>query len=62
MHIDYTNGVFIDNNPTDVVNLYNTHPLGVIRVRRITDKYTLQDLPEELHIPEYKKIIDIIKN
>lgn len=62
LDIDYTNGVFIDNNPTDVVNLYNTNPLGVIRVRRITDKYTLQNLPEDLHIPEYEKIIDIIKN
>lgn len=61
LDIDYRNGVFIDNNPTDLLNLYNTNPIEVIRVRRITDKYTLQDLPKGVNIKEYKKIIDIIK-
>jgi FMN phosphatase YigB (HAD superfamily) len=60
LDIDYKNSVFIDNNPNEVIGLYNTHPLGVIRVRRATDKYTLQDLPKELGVLEYKKIIDII--
>ena len=61
LDIDYTNGIFIDNNPTDLVNLLNNNPIKVMRVRRATDKYTLQDLPEGTNISEYKKIIDILK-
>lgn len=52
LDIDYTNGIFIDDNPTDLLGLYSKNPKEVIRLRRKCNKYSLKDL-ENVNIKEY---------
>ena len=61
LDIDYTNGIFIDDNPSDLLGLYSKNPKQVIRLRREGNKYSVKDL-ENADIKEYLNFneIDII--
>lgn len=61
LDIDYTNGIFIDDNPSDLLGLYSKNPKQVIRLRREGNKYSVKDL-ENTDIKEYLNFneIDII--
>ena len=44
LDIDYTNGIFIDDNPEDLLGLYSQNPKEVIRLRRKENKYSEKDI------------------
>lgn len=44
LDIDYTNGIFIDDNPDDLLGLYSKNPKQVIRLKRTKNKYSLKNL------------------
>ena len=59
LDIDYTNGIFIDDNPNDLIGLYSKNPIKVIRLRRKGIKYSAKDLNIS-DIEEYENFDDII--
>lgn len=63
INIDYSNGVFIDDNPSDLVGLYQQHPVDVIRIRRDDNKYSLIDIEEipMKEFPDLKSLADYLK-
>ena len=58
LDIDYTNGIFIDDNPSDLLGLYSKNPKQVIRLRREGNKYSVKDL-ENVDIKEYLNFNEI---
>ena len=52
LDIDYTNGIFIDDNPSDLLGLYSQNPKQVIRLRREGNKYSVKDIEND-NIIEY---------
>ena len=58
LDIDYTNGVFIDDNPEDLLGLYSKNAKQVIRLRRKENKYSVKDL-DNTDIKEYLNFYDI---
>lgn len=59
LDINYTNGIFIDDNPDDLLGLYNNNPKQLIRLRRKENKYSIQNL-ENSNIQEFSTLNDII--
>lgn len=57
LNIDYTKGVFIDDNPRDLIGLYSKNPIKVIRLRRNNQKYSSEDL--NINIAEYENFDEI---
>lgn len=58
LDIDYTNGIFIDDKPDDLLGLYSRNPIEVIRIRRKNEKYSDKELNNS-NIKEYKLLTDI---
>lgn len=58
LDIDYTNGVFIDDNPRDLLGLYSKNPKQVIRLRRQDNKYSIKDI-NNFSIKEYSNFNEI---
>ena len=58
LDIDYTNGIFIDDNPEDLLGLYSKNAKQVIRLRRKENKYSVKDLDNN-DIKEYLNFNDI---
>ena len=58
LDFDYTKGIFIDDNPEDLLGLYSKKPVEVIRLRREGNKYSLKDL-ENADIKEYKDFTEL---
>ena len=54
LDIDYANGIFIDDNPNDLIGLYSKNAKRVIRLRRPENKYSIKDL-ENVNIEEIKE-------
>lgn len=52
LDINYKNGIFIDDQPTDLLGLYSKKPKEVIRLRRKENKYSKKELNNE-NIKEY---------
>ncbi len=59
LEIDYQNGIFIDDNPKDLIGLYNKNPIEVIRLRRKDDTYSSVDLGNP-NIKEYENFDEIL--
>lgn len=57
LDIDYSNGIFIDDNPRDLEGLYSKNPIKLIRLRRKENKYSSIDL--SFKIEEYTKFDEI---
>ncbi len=57
--IDYKNGIFIDNNPSEIAGFLNAKAQNVIRIRRSTDKYSSQDSPQA--IKEYASFEELVE-
>lgn len=57
-NIDYTNGIFIDNNPEQITNL-TKKTNNVIRIRRQTDKYSKIDT--EIPVNQYQDLISLVE-
>ena len=59
LDIDYTNGVFIDDNPEDLLGLYSKNAKQVIRLRRKENKYSIKN-SDNSNIQEISTLNDII--
>lgn len=57
LDIDYENGIFIDDNPNDLLGLYSKNAKQVIRLRRKENKYSIKDLDK--NIQEYSSLSEI---
>ena len=58
LDINYTNGIFIDDNPSDLSGLYSKNPIKVIRLRRENNKHSLENLKNE-NIKEYSNFLEV---
>ena len=60
LDIDYSNGIFIDDNPEDLQGLYLKNAKRIIRIRREQNSYSKQDI-SNIDIEEYNNLekIDI---
>jgi FMN phosphatase YigB (HAD superfamily) len=58
LDINYNNGIFIDDNPKDLLGLYSKKPLEVIRMRRGENKYSLKDI-DNCDIKEYISFAEV---
>ena len=61
LNIDYTNGIFIDNNPLELKKFYNSKAKYLIRIKRDTDKYSKIDLDIK-NIPEFINFNELTRN
>lgn len=57
LDINYSNGIFIDDNPKDLLGLYSKNPKKIIRLKRLNNKYSKIEL--DVKITEYNKLTDI---
>lgn len=58
LDINYSEGIFIDDKPSDLLGLLNNGAKKVIRIRRENDTYSNQELDSE-KIKEYSTLLDI---
>ena len=58
LDINYTNGIFIDDKPKDIIGLYSKNPYKVIRLRRNNHKYAEKNI-ENINIEEYENFNQI---
>lgn len=56
--LDYKNGIFIDDDPRDLLGLYEKKPIKVIRIRKKNNKRSKIDI-ENKDILEYESFDDI---
>ena len=61
LNIDYTNGIFIDNNPLELKKFHNSKAKYLIRIKRDTDKYSKINLDIE-NIPEFNNFNELTKS
>ena len=61
LDINYSDGIFIDDNPSDILGLYSKSPKEVIRLRRSENKYSLKDI-ENNNIKEYSDFNEVPVN
>ena len=57
LDINYQNGIFIDDKPSDLIGLYSKNPQKVIRIRRKNHKYSDKDI--NIDIEEYENFNEI---
>lgn len=57
LDINYTEGIFIDDNPKDLNGLYLKNPKKIIRIRRKDNKYSVYDL--NINISEYNNFEEL---
>ena len=61
LNIDYTKGIFIDNNPLELKKFYNSKAKYLIRIKRDTDKYSKINLDIK-NIPEFIDFNELTKS
>ena len=59
LDIDYSSGIFIDDSPKSIVEIYAKNPLKIIRINRENSSYSKLKLPENIIVPEFKTLLDI---
>ena len=59
LDLDYTNGIFIDDDPRDLNGLFEKNPKKVIRIRKENNKRSKIDIDNK-EIEEYVSFDDII--
>lgn len=58
LHLDYENGIFVDDNPSDLKRLYEANAKKVIRIKRKNNKYS--DKPLNISdVEEYNLLSEI---
>ena len=58
LDMDYTNGIFIDDDPRDLNGLYEKNPIKVIRIRKPNNKRSKIDIDNK-DIEEFVSFDDI---
>ena len=61
LDINYKNGIFIDDNPSDLLGLYSKKPIEVIRIRRNGNKYSIDDI-DNTNIKEYADFNELLNS
>ena len=61
LNINYSNSIFIDNNPIELKKFYNSKDKYLIRIKRDTDKYSKLNLDIN-NIPEYKDFNELLNS
>lgn len=61
LNIDYSNGIFIDNNPLELKKFYNAKAKYLIRIKRKTDKYSNLNLDIN-NIPEFNSFTELLNS
>lgn len=61
LNINYSKGIFIDNNPKELKNFYNSNATNLIRIKRKNDKYSKLTLNIK-NVPEFKDFNDLLNN
>ena len=59
LDIDYTNGIFIDDDPRDLNGLFEKNPIKVIRIRKSNNKRSKIDIDNK-EIEEYVSFDEIV--
>ncbi|MBR3613599.1 MAG: HAD hydrolase-like protein [Clostridia bacterium] len=59
LDIDYTNGIFIDDDPRDLNGLFEKNPIKVIRIRKPNNKRSKIDIDNK-EIEEYVSFDEIV--
>lgn len=59
LDLDYTNGIFIDDDPRDLNGLYEKNPIKVIRIRKPNNKRSKIDIDNK-DIEEFESFDDIV--
>lgn len=59
LDLDYTNGIFIDDDPRDLNGLFEKNPIKVIRIRKENNKRSKIDIDNK-EIEEYVSFDDIV--
>ena len=59
LDLDYTNGIFIDDDPRDLNGLFEKNPFKVIRIRKENNKRSKIDIDNK-EIEEYVSFDDIV--
>lgn len=59
LDIDYTNGIFIDDDPRDLNGLFEKNPIKVIRIRKENNKRSKIDIDNK-EIEEFVSFDDIV--
>ena len=60
LDIDYTNSIFIDDNPIEIQSIMDKKPKMIVRINRTNSKYS--DISLDIKIREVKSLKEIIKN
>lgn len=58
LDINYTNGIFIDDKPSDIIGLYSKNPKKIIRLKRENHKYSDKKL--DIKVEEYSSFDQIL--
>lgn len=59
LDLDFTNGIFIDDKPEDLIHLFSKNPKDIIRIRRPGDTYSKDNI-ENIPIKEYSSLRDCL--
>ena len=59
LNIDYKSGIFIDDSPKVIADIYKKKPLKLVRINRENSTYSAAKLPENIIVPEIKTLLDI---
>lgn len=59
LDINYSNGIFIDDNPKDLLGLYKQNPIEVIRIKRKDSRYSQKSLENNTNIKEYMDFSEV---
>ena len=66
MPLDFSNCIFIDDKPKDLVSIYKKKPSGIYRIRRENDTYSEIDMdikvPEFTNLTKLQKKLENLKN
>ena len=59
--LDFSNSIFIDDKPKDLMSIYKNHPLNIYRIRRKNDTYSNEEikLDNENTIVEFNSLEDL---
>ena len=59
LDLNYSQGVFVDDNPKDLAGLHGNNPIAVIRIKREGNKYASKPMPDDIQIPEVESLLEV---
>lgn len=59
LDIDYKSGIFIDDSPKAIADIFKKKPLKLVRINRENSTHFAEKLPENITAPEFKTLSDL---